>query len=117
LKFLLDVHIGMAIARALEAQGYHVLRAALAHATWTDEELLAFAVRDDWIIVTEDSDFSIWFTRRVRRRRRQSFTFAVSLRRSHPWSGESSKRSHPAVWVAIWPSSVPRTAATARYPK
>jgi predicted nuclease of predicted toxin-antitoxin system len=58
LKFLLDVHIGMAIARALEAQGYQILRAALAHATWTDEELLALAVREDWIIVTEDSDFS-----------------------------------------------------------
>jgi predicted nuclease of predicted toxin-antitoxin system len=58
LKFLLDVHIGMAIARALEAQGYPVLRAALAHATWTDEELLALAVREDLIVVTEDSDFS-----------------------------------------------------------
>jgi predicted nuclease of predicted toxin-antitoxin system len=58
LKFLLDVHIGMAIARALEAQGYHVLRAALAHATWTDEDLLALAVREELVIVTEDSDFS-----------------------------------------------------------
>ena len=48
----------MAIARTLEANGHDVLRAALDHAAWTDAELLALAVREDRIIVTEDSDFS-----------------------------------------------------------
>jgi uncharacterized protein with PIN domain len=117
LRFLLDVHIGMAIARALEAQGYQVFRAALAHATWTDEELLALAVREDLVIVTQDSDFSDLVTRRVHRRRQQSSTSAARPRRRRPWPIESWKRSHPAGWMAIWPSFAQRAAATAHYPK
>ena len=58
MRFLLDVHIANAIARALEAEGHDVVRAAVAHATWSDPDLLTLAVREDRIIVTEDSDFS-----------------------------------------------------------
>jgi predicted nuclease of predicted toxin-antitoxin system len=58
LRFLLDVHIANAIARALESEGHDVLRAALHHADSTDAALLALAVRDERIIITEDSDFS-----------------------------------------------------------
>ncbi|MGZ8284615.1 MAG: DUF5615 family PIN-like protein [Allosphingosinicella sp.] len=58
MRFLLDVHIAKAIAKALEVEGHDVVRAALDHATWSDADLLALAVRDERIIVTEDSDFS-----------------------------------------------------------
>lgn len=58
MKFLLDVHIAKAIAKALEAEGHDVLRAALAHGTWSDADLLTLAVREERVIVTQDSDFS-----------------------------------------------------------
>ena len=58
MRFLLDVHIAKAIANALEAEGHDVVRAALDCATWSDADLLALAVREERIIVTEDSDFS-----------------------------------------------------------
>lgn len=58
MRFLLDVHIATAIARALEANGHDIVRAALNHATWTDPDLLALAVRENRIIITQDSDFS-----------------------------------------------------------
>jgi predicted nuclease of predicted toxin-antitoxin system len=58
LKFLLDAHIATAIARALAAAGHDVVRAAVDHATWSDLELLALAVREERVIVTQDSDFS-----------------------------------------------------------
>ncbi|MEA3018198.1 MAG: hypothetical protein QOI38_2920 [Sphingomonadales bacterium] len=58
MRFLLDVHIAKAIASALETEGHDVVRAAIDHATWSDADLLALAVREERIIVTEDSDFS-----------------------------------------------------------
>ena len=58
MKLLLDVHIAAAIARALEENGHEVIRAALDHGTWTDDELLDLAVREGRFIVTEDRDFS-----------------------------------------------------------
>jgi predicted nuclease of predicted toxin-antitoxin system len=58
LRFLLDVHIAAVIARALEAEGHDVVRAAVDHATWSDTKLLALAVEEERIVVTEDSDFS-----------------------------------------------------------
>jgi predicted nuclease of predicted toxin-antitoxin system len=42
----------------VEAEGHDVVRAALDYATWTDPDLLALAVSEERIIVTEDSDFS-----------------------------------------------------------
>jgi predicted nuclease of predicted toxin-antitoxin system len=58
LKFLLDVHIAGAIARALLDEGHDIIRAAVDHATSTDTELLALAVREERIVITQDSDFS-----------------------------------------------------------
>lgn len=58
MRFLLDVHIANTIAQALESEGHDVLRAALHHASWSDSSLLALAVEDERIIITEDSDFS-----------------------------------------------------------
>jgi predicted nuclease of predicted toxin-antitoxin system len=55
---LLDVHVATSIARALAARDHDVLRAALAHADWTDSDLLALAVDEDRILVTADRDFS-----------------------------------------------------------
>jgi predicted nuclease of predicted toxin-antitoxin system len=58
LKFLLDVHIATSIARELVGAGHDVIRAAVDHATASDVELLALAVREERVIVTQDSDFS-----------------------------------------------------------
>ena len=58
MRFLLDVHIAKAIATAVGAEGHDVVRAALDYPTWSDADLLGLAVREERIIVTEDSDFS-----------------------------------------------------------
>ena len=58
MRFLLDVHIASRIGRALTQHGHDVLSAVVAHATWSDADLLALAVTDDRVIVTEDRDFS-----------------------------------------------------------
>ena len=64
MKFLLDVHIGTSIARALASKGHDVLRAATAHADWSDADLLTLAVRQRRVLVTEDRDFSDLIFRR-----------------------------------------------------
>ena len=58
MRFLLDVHISTGIARALEDAGHEVVRAALVYPRWSDAALLGLAVEKDWIMVTEDSDFT-----------------------------------------------------------
>ena len=58
MKFLLDVHISTRIASALTDDGHDVVRAALAFPTALDIEVLAIAVSEQRILVTEDSDFS-----------------------------------------------------------
>ncbi len=58
MRFLLDVHISTSIARVLTARGHDVLRASVAHADWSDTDLLALAVSEGRILVTEDRDFS-----------------------------------------------------------
>jgi predicted nuclease of predicted toxin-antitoxin system len=57
LKFLVDVHIANSISRALAEAGHQVVRAAIEHAIWSDEDLLSLAVREGLIIVTQASDF------------------------------------------------------------
>ncbi|HEX9965005.1 MAG TPA: DUF5615 family PIN-like protein [Allosphingosinicella sp.] len=86
MRFLLDVHIANAIARALEAEGHDVVRAAVAHATWSDPDLLTLAVREDRIIVTEDSDFSDLIYAVGMPRPLPSSTFAASRKCSLQWS-------------------------------
>ncbi|WP_375404504.1 DUF5615 family PIN-like protein [uncultured Sphingomonas sp.] len=58
MKFLLDVHISRQVARALSDQGHDILRAAELHSELSDKQLLALAVAEARVIVTEDSDFS-----------------------------------------------------------
>ena len=58
MRFLLDVHIATSIARALSNKGHDVIRAALAHSDWADDRLLALAVAEERVLVTQDSDFS-----------------------------------------------------------
>ncbi|CAA9535262.1 MAG: hypothetical protein AVDCRST_MAG91-3323 [uncultured Sphingomonadaceae bacterium] len=58
MRFLLDVHINTRLANALRELGHDVLRAALDHKAASDRQLLELAVRDQRVIVTEDSDFS-----------------------------------------------------------
>ena len=58
MKFLLDVHVGTSIAKALEANGHDVLRAMEDHANWSDAALLRLAVIEARTIITEDRDFS-----------------------------------------------------------
>jgi predicted nuclease of predicted toxin-antitoxin system len=64
LRFLLDVHIATSISRALASRGHDVLRAAVAHSTWSDAALLALAVDEARILITEDRDFSDLIFRR-----------------------------------------------------
>ena len=58
MRFLLDVHISTSIARALTGAGHEIVRAAVDYPRWSDEALLKLAVNNQWIIVTEDSDFT-----------------------------------------------------------
>ena len=58
MKFLLDVHVGSVIARALAAAGHDVLRAAIAYPMSSDAWLLALAVEEGRTIITQDSDFT-----------------------------------------------------------
>jgi predicted nuclease of predicted toxin-antitoxin system len=58
LKFLLDVNIGTTISRGLQNVGHDVVRAALSYPTWSDKDLLALAVNEKRIVITEDSDFT-----------------------------------------------------------
>jgi predicted nuclease of predicted toxin-antitoxin system len=58
LRFLLDVHIATSIAQALVSRGRDVLPAATDHAERSDADLLALAVDEDRVLVTEDRDFS-----------------------------------------------------------
>jgi predicted nuclease of predicted toxin-antitoxin system len=58
LRFLLDVHIGKSIAVALAANGHDVVRAGLAYADWADARLLALAVTEHRVVVTQDGDFT-----------------------------------------------------------
>ncbi|MEQ1495144.1 MAG: DUF5615 family PIN-like protein [Novosphingobium sp.] len=58
MRLLLDVHIGLRIARVCSEAGHEVIRAALEYPTASDTELMALAVSHDLILVTEDSDFT-----------------------------------------------------------
>jgi predicted nuclease of predicted toxin-antitoxin system len=58
LKFLLDVHISTSVAKALSDGGHDVLRAALLDPTASDRSLLATAVTEGRVMVTQDSDYT-----------------------------------------------------------
>ncbi|WP_174287095.1 DUF5615 family PIN-like protein [Sphingomonas bacterium] len=58
MKFLIDVHVSRTLARALADRDHDVVEAALNYPMSADEELLAIAIREHRVIVTQDSDFS-----------------------------------------------------------
>jgi predicted nuclease of predicted toxin-antitoxin system len=58
LKFLLDVNIGRTVANALTDDGHDVARAALLYPTWEDRRLLALAVTEGRVVISQDSDFT-----------------------------------------------------------
>lgn len=58
MRFLLDVHVGLSLARALSAEGHDVVHAGISYPEWTDSALLDLAVREERVLVTEDRDFS-----------------------------------------------------------
>ena len=58
MKFLLDVcAASLRMQNALTAQGHNVLSALESNPRATDEELLALAMEENRILVTEDKDF------------------------------------------------------------
>jgi predicted nuclease of predicted toxin-antitoxin system len=57
LKFLCDANIGSTIARAMSGHGYDVERAIHVMPDAKDEILLAYAVAQQRVLVTCDSDF------------------------------------------------------------
>ena len=67
MRFLLDVcAASLRLHDWLTSQGYDVLSAVEKHPRATDEELLAFALEDRRILVTEDKDFGeLVFVRRL----------------------------------------------------
>lgn len=58
MKFLIDVNVGMTVARELAQRGHDVVLAALIYHDWEDAALLALAVSEERIIVTQDGDFT-----------------------------------------------------------
>jgi len=58
LKFLLDANVGTTIADALTEAGQDVVRVGLLTPREQDEAILAWAVREDRVLVSYDSDFT-----------------------------------------------------------
>ena len=58
MKFLLDVPISTSVARTIQSLGHEIVRAALEYPTWSDDRLLALAVEEEWIIISQDGDFT-----------------------------------------------------------
>jgi predicted nuclease of predicted toxin-antitoxin system len=57
LKFLLDVNVGLTIAKALISAGHDVVRAASIDPRAEDQDVLALAFAQGRILVTYDRDF------------------------------------------------------------
>lgn len=58
MKFLLDVNVGTTIAEALTAAGHEVVRVQILTPRERDEAVLAWAVAEDRVLVSYDSDFT-----------------------------------------------------------
>ncbi len=58
LKFLMDVHVHIAVTEGLRRRGAEVLTVQEANMQLADDiDLLAFALRERWVIFTNDADF------------------------------------------------------------
>ena len=58
MKFLLDANVGTTIAEVLTKAGHEVVRVGLLTPREQDEAILAWAAREDRILVSYDSDFT-----------------------------------------------------------
>lgn len=60
-RFLLDQMLDADVAEALNQQGFPALRvSALGMARSADHEILATAIKQDWVLITLDDDFGDW---------------------------------------------------------
>jgi predicted nuclease of predicted toxin-antitoxin system len=58
IKYLMDVHVHRAVTEGLRRRGIEVLTAQeAAMQVAQDSELLVFALREQWVIFTNDADF------------------------------------------------------------
>ena len=58
MNFLLDVNVGTTIAEALKYSGHDVVRTALLTPRAGDPSILAWAVSEQRVLITYDSDFT-----------------------------------------------------------
>jgi predicted nuclease of predicted toxin-antitoxin system len=58
LRFLLDVNVGTTVADALIGDGHNVERVGLLTPREQDEQILEWAVREERVLVSYDSDFT-----------------------------------------------------------
>ncbi len=58
MRFLLDVNVGTTIAEALTEAGHEVVRVGLLTRRERDDAILDWAVREERILVSYDSDFT-----------------------------------------------------------
>jgi hypothetical protein len=67
LRFLLDENVSPIIGKALSAQGHDVLLASSACRGSPDEDVVALAVAEDRVLISEDKDFGeLAFRDRIR---------------------------------------------------
>ena len=58
IRFLMDVHVHLAIKTGMRRRGAEVFTCQeAASATASDEAILAFARNNDWVIFSQDNDF------------------------------------------------------------
>ena len=58
MKFLIDVCTGRSLAEWLRSKGYDVVEVRERNCKMSDEEILAWAVKENRILITMDKDFS-----------------------------------------------------------
>jgi uncharacterized protein with PIN domain len=57
-RFLVDVHVHIAITEGLRRRGVEVMTCQEAGlGTMSDEEILSFAKHNNWVVFTQDGDF------------------------------------------------------------
>ncbi|MEZ4862145.1 MAG: DUF5615 family PIN-like protein [Caldilineaceae bacterium] len=67
MKFLIDVNASGAVVQQLEAWGHDVAQVMVRDGRMKDEDILAWAVQEQRIVITTDQDFEemIWRERRA----------------------------------------------------
>jgi len=60
IRFLADESCDFLVVRSLRSAGYNVVAVAESFPSAPDREVLRVAVKEDRILITEDSDFGEW---------------------------------------------------------